>query len=1384
MFHFAQPVLQQLGERLKDAASVLRGTSTLMFTEGASGRARLSLAGLLCLTGFLMFGTMAEAQTPREALLRASNADAEDQFGYSVSIDGDYAIVGARGENGPSGSKSRAGAAYVFERSGGSWQEVQVLRASNADANDRFGKSVAIGGERVIVGAPEEDGPSDGKTNVGAAYIFERTESGWSQTETKVLRHSDTNAFDEFGYSVAIDGDRAIVGARFENGPSNGKSNAGAAYIFERTGSGWSKNEDQVLRASNAEGGDRLGVSVAIDGDYAIVGARFEDGPSDGKNKAGTAYVFERSGGTWGQAAGDFQTETEALRASNANEGDRFGTSTAVNGDRAILGAPGEDGPSENETDGGAAYVFERSGGTWGQASGGFQTETDVLRASNAGLSDVFGSSVSIGEDRAIIGASGEDGPSNNKDFAGAAYVFERSGGTWGQASGDFQTETKILRASNADGGDNFGRAVAINGDRALVGANEEDGSSNSNSNAGAAYIKTVPLDPVFTAVGGASLTVSEDDSPVSVNSQLAVTDFSLDQTLTWSVENDPSHGMLSGIPATASSGSAGITPSGITYEPDANYGGADSFTIQVSDGSATDMVTVNVTVREAPAVASVDLTSPGSPTNQNSVTYTVTFSESVSGADDSDFTATQVSGTTSGTVAGVSSSSGTAIDVTVESITGNGDLRLDIEDDDSITNGDGVPLGGVGTSGAGDGSTEGTLVTIDNTAPAFSAGSSNSVSISESVTHSNFLDVDAGDDGTPGTEVSNYALSSAAGSDADGFSIESNTGQLSLTSPKDFESPGDADGNNDYELNVTATDDAGNTATQAVTVTITDGNDPPSAPTSLTAAIGTGKVQLTWTSNAEGDMSGGSYEVHRSETSGFAPGAGTLVATVSHTGGGESYTDDGSGNLSAPSSGTTYYYRVIAVDVDGLESGPSSEAGATFPPESFAAQVDRSFGDGDASGSGDYRLVALPGQVDRSIADVVSGESGQTWQAYRDDGSSSDFLVKYDGSDQFRFQSGNGFWLTSRERWQSSLEVPSVSLENGIAEIELRDGWNVISNPLDKDVNWSAVNSENGGALQPIWAFDGTFGQAGTFASAKDGEAYYFLNDQDLNTLQIPYSGAAKSKTKASAKARASAKAEEKIGQVLTLTARRAGDKSGSGSTVEIGLDPEAEQSVGPRDVAAPPARFSAVALRVTAQNVNEQSATADSKRTRSLMEERRPASEMGEGYTFSLRLQRQGEGPVTINAEGAEAFSGRSVVLLDPASGKSHDLQKTRTVEVSASAFGSDGKAPLTVAIGTEGYVKEKARASLPSEITLAAYPNPIREQGTLKYTLPEAGEVSLRVYDILGRRVRTLATGQKEAGRHTVALEASRLSSGVYIARLRAGGTTITRKITVVR
>jgi hypothetical protein len=274
-------------------------------------RSRIVLASILCLSAFVLL-PHAHGQTPEDALLNASNAEAGDAFGRSVAIDGDWAIVGTDFEDGPSDNTTHAGAAYVFERSGGTWQEVQVLRASNAGSGDEFGSSVAIDGDRAIVGAPYEEGPSDNTSRAGAAYVFERNGSTWQ--EVQILRASNLASDDQFGASVAIDGDRTIIGVLGENGPPNNLTFGGAAYVFEHSGSAW--QQAQILRASNAGGGDAFGRSVAIDGDWAIVGADFEDGPSDNTTRAGAAYVFERTDSGWNA------NEDRILRASNANSED------------------------------------------------------------------------------------------------------------------------------------------------------------------------------------------------------------------------------------------------------------------------------------------------------------------------------------------------------------------------------------------------------------------------------------------------------------------------------------------------------------------------------------------------------------------------------------------------------------------------------------------------------------------------------------------------------------------------------------------------------------------------------------------------------------------------------------------------------------------------------------------------------------------------------------------------------------------------------------------------------------------------------------------------------------------------------------------------------
>jgi hypothetical protein len=179
-----------------------------------------------------------------------------------------------------------------------------------------------------------------------------------------------------------------------------------------------------------------------------------------------------------------------------------------------------------------------------------------------------------------------------------------------------------------------------------------------------------------------------------------------------------------------------------------------------------------------------------------------------------------------------------------------------------------------------------------------------------------------------------------------------------------------------------------------------------------------------------------------------------------------------------------------------------------------------------------------------------------------------------------------------------------------------------------------------------------------------------------------------------------------------------------------------------------------------------------------RLLMRDRRRAE--GEGETFRLRLESQVEGPIRIQARGADSLGGRSAALIDRSEKTTYDLRRASSIQVKPGAE----KRRLEVVIGTDGYVKGKREAVIPEEVRLTSYPNPAGRQATIEYALPETRKVTLQVYDVLGRRIATLEQGRKKAGSHTARLETGRLSSGVYFGRLKAGEHTRTQKITVVR
>jgi hypothetical protein len=462
----------------------------------------------------------------QQAYLKASNTDLGDSFGLSVAVSGDTVVVGAdredsnaTGVNGNQADNSAqdAGAAYVFVRSGTSWSQQAYLKASNTDAGDNFGSSVAVSGDTLVVGAWGEASNTTGvngsqadnsKNDAGAAYVFVRSGTSWSQQA--YLKASNTDSNDHFGWFVAVSGDTLVVGAQDEgsnatgvngNQSDNSTSGAGAAYVFVRNGTSWS--QQAYLKASNTDSNDLFGRSVAVSGDTVVVGALNEDSNATGVNGnqadnsapcAGAAYVFVRNGTGWSQQAYLKASNTDALAF------DAFGWSVAVSGNTVVVGSPGEDsaatGVNGNQADNsapgaGAAYVFVRNGTSWSQQA--------YLKASNTDSIDQFGYRVAVSGDTLVVGVEREDSNAtgvngdqsdNSAQDAGAAYVFVRNGSSWSQQA--------YLKASNTDSNDRFGYGVAVSGDTVVLGAwlegsnatgiNGDEG-DNSAPAAGAAYV-------------------------------------------------------------------------------------------------------------------------------------------------------------------------------------------------------------------------------------------------------------------------------------------------------------------------------------------------------------------------------------------------------------------------------------------------------------------------------------------------------------------------------------------------------------------------------------------------------------------------------------------------------------------------------------------------------------------------------------------------------------------------------------------------------------------------------------------------------------------------------------------------------------------------------
>ncbi len=407
----------------------------------------------------------------------AADGVAEDQFGGAVAVSGNTAIIGSSANN--TNTNSRSGAAYVFLKTGTTWTLQQKLTASDGQAGNSFGWSVAIDVDTAVVGAYGDNIGANAQQ--GSAYVFVRSGTTWTQQAK--LTASDGTALDLFGASVGISGDTIAVGASSDDVGLN--SNQGSAYIFVRNGVTWP--QQQKLTAADGSANDYFGDSVAIAGDTVIIGAT-ED-KTGANTQQGSAYVFVTTGTTW--------TQQQKLTAADGAIYDFFGFSVAISGNTAVVGTLQNVGANAQQ---GSAYVFVRSGTTW--------TQQQKLLASDGSADASFGGSVAILGDRAIIGAFGAATGANTHQ--GSAYIFNRTGTVW--------TQQQKLLANDGAMNAAFGAGVALSADTIVIGAMTDTTGANQFQGSTYFYVLGATVSGKVTtadgsALRGASVTITDSQN-------------------------------------------------------------------------------------------------------------------------------------------------------------------------------------------------------------------------------------------------------------------------------------------------------------------------------------------------------------------------------------------------------------------------------------------------------------------------------------------------------------------------------------------------------------------------------------------------------------------------------------------------------------------------------------------------------------------------------------------------------------------------------------------------------------------------------------------------------------------------------------------------------
>ena len=463
--------------------------------------------------------------------------------------------------------------------------------------------------------------------------------------------------------------------------------------------------------------------------------------------------------------------------------------------------------------------------------------------------------------------------------------------------------------------------------------------------------------------------------------------------------------------------------------------------------------------------------------------------------------------------------------------------------------------------------------------------------------------------------------------------------------------------------------------------------------------------------------------------------------------------------NLTGLQPNTTYHYRVKATNNGGVSNGNDISFSTTIPyPSSITLSKTFSFNDLSQSS---YRMIGLPGNQATKISDMITGTPKKDWDAFYDNGATSNFLQEFDGSSIFNFTAGKGFWILSKNPFTINATVNTVTLAaDNTFSIALHSGFNIISNPFDKSISWADIQNLNGLTTNDI-LFDWT----GAWIHATQMEpykGYYFKKPDNINSLKIPYNFS-------TAKISSLKSAENYSGNLIQLSLIQNNKVK---SYTVAGFNSSAKKDYDKFDIFAPPGYFDEVRINIEDKNISDQ--------YKQLSVDYRP--NINEGQTFDLKIKNTTKQAIKLIADGVKNFSNYEVYLLDKNLNKFYNLKEQNEINLSP----VHEKYDFQLLIGNEGYINNIKKGDVPTEYVLFQnYPNPFNPSTLIKYQIKDNNTfVELKVFNILGKEVKTLVNEIQDSGIHEVEFNASNLSSGVYFYTIKTGSYSATKKMILIK